>query len=399
LTAKSAAVEAPRDGGRLAGLDGLRGVAVLLVVAYHYTVRWVPPIARETVYPYGGVFVRRFGLEYAWSGVELFFVVSGFVILMSLEKSASILDFGRRRLARLWPAMLVCSALTMLIAPLGPPRWRVGLVSWLTSVFFIDPDVAGGLLNRRDLAWVDGVYWTLWIEVRFYVMAALVFWLFRWRVLEVFCVLAGLSLVAGLHNLPYPGRDWAWWLLLPSYLPYFVYGAACWRLAQERLRRRSTLVVLLASGAMVLIGGFVTLELPAGDPLIFALVNVAILLAPLLLAVDAPLARGLAAPPLARLGEASYSLYLIHSVVGVTLICLLARIIPWPLALGAVTAGMVGLAFLLHRYVELPGKALMLALWRPRAPARPAGPSPAALSRIPYGSGERLSPSSTIVNG
>ncbi len=384
---------------RLAGLDGLRGVAVLLVVAYHYTVRWAPPIARETVYPYGGVFVRRFGLEYAWSGVELFFVVSGFVILMSLEKSASILDFARRRLARLWPAMLVCSLLTMLIAPFGPPRWRVGLVSWLTSILFIDPDVAGGLLHRRDLAWVDGVYWTLWVEVRFYVMAALVFWLFRRRVLEVLCVLAGVSLVAGLHDLPYPGRDWAWWLLLPSYLPYFVYGAACWRLAQERLRRRSTLAVLLASGAMVLIGGFVALELPAGDSLTFAAVNAAILLAPLLLALDAPLARGFAAPALARLGEASYSLYLIHSVIGVTLICLLSRIIPWPLALGVVTAGMIGLAVLLHRYVELPGKALMLALWRPRVSARAAGPSPAALCKVPFGSGERRSSPSPIVNG
>src|SRR5208282_3694588 len=102
--------------GRLMFLDGLRGIAITGVVLYHSYSRWpdlLPSAARYEKVPlffYGGY------------GVELFFMISGFVILMTLQKCKSFDSFMFRRWARLFPAMLICSVFIYLTAPLLPER-------------------------------------------------------------------------------------------------------------------------------------------------------------------------------------------------------------------------------------------------------------------------------------
>src|SRR6187200_1820250 len=71
---------------RLRGLDGLRGIAVLAVMAYHYDEQRA---------------------HYGLLGVEMFFVISGFVILMTMEKTNSLFAFVWHRAARLYPAYLL----------------------------------------------------------------------------------------------------------------------------------------------------------------------------------------------------------------------------------------------------------------------------------------------------
>ena len=72
-----------REARRLHSLDALRGLAALGVVAYHYL--------DQPAY-------------YGLLGVELFFIISGFVILMTLERVPSLLQFAIGRAARLYPA-------------------------------------------------------------------------------------------------------------------------------------------------------------------------------------------------------------------------------------------------------------------------------------------------------
>jgi peptidoglycan/LPS O-acetylase OafA/YrhL len=349
-------------GSRMAPLDGLRAVAILAVLAYHYTIRWTPPHSDTDLYPYHGFFNGWPLLNYGWAGVELFFVISGFVICMTLERSAGLLDFARRRFARLWPAMLVCASLTMLIAQFGPAQWRVGPTSFLLSIFFLEPGFIGGLIHKTGLGWVDGVYWTLWIEVRFYVMAAVLFALFRKRFLSALTVVMLVSFVAGLRGFNYPERGWAWILLLPTFLPYFVFGSAIFRLnAAGRLTPTAGVAAALST-LIILIQGWLSFEYPAGGPIGFALINLVIIAAFLLFALGSPILKPFGWRPLARLGEASYSLYLIHSVVGIVMIEQLSKIMPWPLALGIATAAMIGLSLELFRRVEGPGKRLILKL-------------------------------------
>lgn len=100
---------------RITHLDGLRGLAILLVVVYHLFARWAElvPWGDSTAVP-----IVRTG----YHGVELFFLISGFVILMTLERSPNLFSFAWRRWLRLFPAMLICSALIFATAWLIPDR-------------------------------------------------------------------------------------------------------------------------------------------------------------------------------------------------------------------------------------------------------------------------------------
>ena len=103
---------------RILFLDGLRCIAILAVIPFHYFSRWTPPEYYENLYPYGNVFSPLF--RYGFYGVNLFFVVSGFVITLTLYKCSSPFEFGVRRIARLWPSMALCSLITLLLIRIIP---------------------------------------------------------------------------------------------------------------------------------------------------------------------------------------------------------------------------------------------------------------------------------------
>ena len=94
----------PKINMRLQGLDSLRGLAALAVVLYHYTFGYTQVVGKHMP-----------GLDLIATdghfGVYLFFIISGFVIFMTLERSAKAIDFSVSRFARLWPPYLACAAL------------------------------------------------------------------------------------------------------------------------------------------------------------------------------------------------------------------------------------------------------------------------------------------------
>jgi peptidoglycan/LPS O-acetylase OafA/YrhL len=108
---------------RIEFIDGLRGVAIALVVLFHAYARWP-----EGIIPYGGRFASIPLFSYGWLGVELFFLISGFVIVMTLEKCPNLYDFLGRRWLRLFPAMLICSFILFEISPLLPESPALHLV-------------------------------------------------------------------------------------------------------------------------------------------------------------------------------------------------------------------------------------------------------------------------------
>ena len=72
---------------RIEYLDGQRGLAILLVVLFHAYARWPERV------PYHDAYANIPVFAYGWVGVELFFLVSGFVILMTLERCSSAGEF------------------------------------------------------------------------------------------------------------------------------------------------------------------------------------------------------------------------------------------------------------------------------------------------------------------
>ncbi|MFZ4455581.1 MAG: acyltransferase family protein [Bacteroidales bacterium] len=150
---------------RIEFIDGLRGIAILLVLCYHAFTRWT------LILPYGDKFANVYPFKFGYLGVELFFLISGFVILMSLEKGQSFYVFLYKRWLRLFPGMMICSFIIYISAqifverPLGIPTIK----SVLPGLFFIEPSWIN-LLFGTHFSSLEGSFWSLFVEFKFYVL-------------------------------------------------------------------------------------------------------------------------------------------------------------------------------------------------------------------------------------
>ncbi|MBU3759648.1 MAG: acyltransferase [Candidatus Omnitrophica bacterium] len=157
---------------RVVFLDGLRGAAILLVVLFHAYARW-PEVVR-----YGDKFAEFPIFRFGFLGVQLFFMISGFVILMTLERCSGFAQFLYRRWLRLFPAMMIVSPIILSTAlflperPLGIPALR----DMIPGLTFIQPDWWEVILGSPQ-GYLEGSFWTLYIEVKFYVVFGLLFFL------------------------------------------------------------------------------------------------------------------------------------------------------------------------------------------------------------------------------
>ena len=137
---------------RMAHLDGLRGVAILSVLGFHYFTCF------QSIVPYGGAWAEFPPFRWGHLGVHLFFAISGFVIAMTLERCTGLDDFAVRRFARLWPTMLLCSLLSYATLSLLPSPWPPKPADFLPSLSFIDGFVWNKLIPGLDAGWIDVAY-------------------------------------------------------------------------------------------------------------------------------------------------------------------------------------------------------------------------------------------------
>ncbi|MGY4397082.1 peptidoglycan/LPS O-acetylase OafA/YrhL [Sphingomonas sp. UYAg733] len=143
-------------------LDLLRFASALMVVAFHFGSAFALAPSSTGAEMLAGLRLSTAGVGatwFGWVGVELFFVISGFVIAMSAQ-GASTADFLRRRALRLLPAAWICATVTLGVlwlaapSPFLPRQWLVSIGCWPIGVG-IDPS-----------------YWTLGIELAFYLLIA-----------------------------------------------------------------------------------------------------------------------------------------------------------------------------------------------------------------------------------
>ena len=351
---------------RIAILDGYRALAVMLVLFYHYTVRWTLPHDPANHLPSGGMFAGVTLFQYGWFGVELFFVISGFVILMTLERCKNIADFVVRRFARLWTPLFVAASLTTLVVlAIGPPDWRVSLGSYLSSILILNPDLVGLLIHHRTLSWVDGAYWSLWVEIRFYALACLCYWIARgkfvrlWLILQV--AVTALTLLSGL--LASPRLDG--WLELTIFLPYFPYftiGTGLYEIYSGGRYRRAAMAGIILAGLTILYSAAFGANIFARyNPVVSVAGNVIILGLFFLFAVQSRIVSPFKAKPVVVLGQASYSLYLLHQFIGISVMRVLIRNgLPYLLALPVTIALVIALAVAMFKVVEVPAKAAVI---------------------------------------
>ncbi|MGW5395434.1 acyltransferase family protein [Streptomyces sp. NPDC003952] len=330
-------------------MDGLRLIAALMVVFHHYVGfgggttpsenAWTKPV--DVVFP-----TASWLASYTWTGVELFFIISGFVICMS-SWGRSLSEFFTSRVVRLYPAYWFAVLATTAVVTLWP-------------VVVQPPGSKDVLLNLTMLheafkvSSVDAVYWTLWVEIRFYLLFALVVWKgVTYRRVVLFCVLWTVACV-----LVTAGRaPFANYILMPEYSPYFIAGVAMYLM----YRFKPTLllwgivaiswlfsvrqVTLYSDGLAVSLGRTMDAK-PA-----IALMTLGYLV---MLALALGKLSWIRGKWLTVAGATTYPLYLLHEHIGWTGIRLLRHdLSPWALV-AVMTVGMLVAAWLVNRFVERP---------------------------------------------
>jgi peptidoglycan/LPS O-acetylase OafA/YrhL len=129
-------------------------------------------------------------------GVQLFFLLSGFLIFMSLETSTSLLNFVYRRWLRLFPAMVVASWLIVVTSPYLYNRVEGLPGSWdaLPGLLFMDPHWLRDYFHLNVTGPLEGDFWTLFTEVKFYLLFGTAFFLIRRRAVFVLAALSAAGL-------------------------------------------------------------------------------------------------------------------------------------------------------------------------------------------------------------
>jgi peptidoglycan/LPS O-acetylase OafA/YrhL len=367
-TGNGAAVRPRR---RLHELDLLRFVAAMAVVAYHATGGGTRDWQRAGV-------ARPFpeispATHWGYLGVQLFFLISGFVILMSAWNRPPEM-FAVSRFTRLFPAywfsLLLAVALFLLTrqsVDYGPGGEGV-LRRFLPNLTMLQ-DAVGS--RGMELS-----YWTLWVELRFYLLVGLLLW-WGLTVRRVLLFMGGWLLISVMAQEANSSvlRE----IFLPDWAPYFIAGMAFYLI----YRYGSNLVCwLLAGFCWALATYYATQRI---DP-INAWPGVQNYMIPAivtaLFAVMALVAVGglgrLRWRGLAVLGALTYPVYLLHEMIMIVAIrYLYPRLTPWGV-LGIATGTILVLAYLVHRLVERPARSRLEHHLRAAiANLREAAPPPA----------------------
>jgi peptidoglycan/LPS O-acetylase OafA/YrhL len=334
---------------RIAELDALRGLAALAVVLFHYLDRY-DELHDHLTEP-------LFYIPWGARGVQLFFVISGFVIFMTLQRCKRPMDFVVSRFSRLYPGYWVAILVTTLaVRTLDVPYYERPLLdvvlnfTMLQKLSFIPADD------------IEGAYWTLYVELCFYVAMLALFTLGLLRHIEAFLLLAlGIAWTWWLGE-HWGGKDFWGWNLTTSFglvfeqIAFFVIGICLYRLHVGE-RRSLAVLVMLAALATIL----------GQHPPEFAVAAaVAIAAFGLILGGYASFLRQ---PLLVWLGAISYSLYLVHNFAGRALIMRLQDDLGWSAnaSIGLALVSSVVVATLLTFLVERPAQRLIrraYAGWR-----------------------------------
>lgn len=357
---------------KLRSLETVRAVAALLVVFYHVNVIFTQ---RAGAAAFGGAF------DYGLRGVDLFFVLSGFIICHvhagDIGKPRALGAYLFNRVTRLYPAVVIITTCAMFIYlyGFGGGEKAGKLQTWnIVASYTLLPQFGDPLLN---------VTWTLKYEVFFYAMFALL--IVNRRLGLVLMILWQLLVaLAALSVVKVPGL--AGFYLKPFCLEFGVgmLCAASVGLAARRplLQNSAAQWVILLSGVGLFIAGM-TAGHDAGRSVLYCGIGSGLIITGLVLLEDHTRIR----VPwlLTRIGGASYSVYLVHFSV-ITLIAALLVRVHWsafsdPLfALVALIAVAAGIAF--DGWVDQPIQRILKQRLKPKlfgpAKSRSASAPPAS---------------------
>jgi peptidoglycan/LPS O-acetylase OafA/YrhL len=319
--------------------------------------------------PYGTWLSALFAHGYL--GVQLFFMVSGFVIALTLERCRSPGEFAVKRFARLWPTMLLASSITFAYLSTVSAPFGADALNFAPSLSFIDPAIFNWVSGSTRFSWMDGAYWSLGVEVKFYILVSAVYFMARdfkpamVTVAVLISVVSGAVSILGIDPLRLAMQS----VFISGHLPWFVIGIGGYCLFTGD-RRYAALFV--AVGLVSLLGNAAVKRdaVLAVSAVLFSVLFFAALTQP-------SVARVLSWRPAALIGAASYSFYLLHQLLGISLIDNISHGLHLQGGFAAlvpivVIAMLALLSITIYRFYEAPINLFLVStLKRRQAAARP----------------------------
>ncbi len=316
--------DAPATRARVEIIDYLRLIAAVSVMGFHYLYNGIEngKIGSITHEPIAQI------AQYGYLGVNLFFMISGYVIVASV-RGKTARQFAVGRALRLYPAFWVALAVTVVFSlVLGGERMGVTAQQVLANITMV-PTLLGQ-------PFVDGVYWTLLYELRFYVMVFVLVLLGQghritalmpaWALLMCYIWMAAPELSGAA---PYLGGYYLW----------FAAGAIISSIADS-------------GWSAYKVAGLVAAYVPISHLELTTTTMLKTLVFLTILATVIPRVRTLHLPGAATAGALTYPVYLLHAHIGYMLLDTFAtESTKWPVY-AAVTVFVLALAYALHVVVE-----------------------------------------------
>jgi peptidoglycan/LPS O-acetylase OafA/YrhL len=222
---------------RINEVDLLRYIAAMMVVFFHYAFRGYMGAGENqlTLMSYPALMPIA---KYGFLGVDLFFMISGFVIVLSAS-SGDLQKFVSSRVVRLYPAFWVCCSLSLFIPLIVEGGW-----SWeLLNTYVVNLTMLNGFVDVRS---IDGVYWSLFVEIKFYLLISIILTLGLMHRIES---IALVWLFVSLLLTRFPKTEMHS-MLISDWSGYFIAGAAFFWVYQKGF---SWLRIILVIGSYILV--------------------------------------------------------------------------------------------------------------------------------------------------
>jgi peptidoglycan/LPS O-acetylase OafA/YrhL len=331
-----------KSNNRLEVLDCLRTIAVFAVLIYHYCFRGAAADRSIELSTPGLAPIARYG----YLGVQLFFVISGFIIAYSAEGRSAV-QFGIARFVRIYPAFIVCMVLTSLAVVLfGAPRFQITIAQVIANLIVVSPAL--------KQPFVDGAYWSLVYELVFYAWVTLLLMLNLFTghgkaIVASWIVISFANIVIDSSIL----RQ----LFLTDQSGFFAAGLMIHEFFRGRGGARALLLLSAATMTAILQATREAAELSTHYGVVFDELVVAAISLASIFAVW--LCIPLTHPPIPKclavaLGGCTYPLYLLHQQIGYILINGFGDRMAAGWTIVVVTMIVTSLAFVIWRCVERP---------------------------------------------
>ncbi|MGV0923085.1 acyltransferase family protein [Empedobacter tilapiae] len=301
---------------RIKVFDSLRVLAILMVFMHHfYSSSNYPELGHLTYFGY--------------LGVPLFFMISGFVINLTLERTDNFKTYLKNRFIRLSPAMIICSTLTFVFFAFfytgeGYEHSK-NIWNYLIANTFIDPHVFDLYSGEIKYYYLDNAYWSLWVEVCFYVIIGALYFMNKRKYLLYFIIICIIMMPLQMIFYSHSARSFLLNYFSESQLDYYRLIARCLALFSEciwfiigmfllrlyQTRNKKFLYIIIFSL------GLCVLKERSVEVLSFVFI---LLLFIIIFVYKPEKLKFLEQPFLLKIGAASYCMYLIHYHLGVVLV-------------------------------------------------------------------------------